>query len=89
MWTNNNKLNFLLTTSFLVGCFWLFALKFWQVAGACESSFCSKRNAASLVLTVLGGGDTQTLLDGKEIELYALAGSGDAESFWFSLAPEH
>ena len=38
---------------------------------------------------MLGGGDTQTLLDGKEIELYALAGSGDAKSFWFSLAPEH
>ena len=26
-----------------------------------------KRNAASVVLTMLGGGDTQTLLDGKKL----------------------
>ena len=37
--------------------------------------------AASVVLTVLGGGDTQTQLDGKKIELYALTGSGDAKTF--------
>ena len=43
--------------------------------------FCSKRNAASLLLTTLDGGDTQTLLHGKKIELYALAGSGDAKPF--------
>ena len=49
----------------LSGCFWLFALKFWEVAGTYELSFCSKRNA--VVLTMLGGGDTQTLLDGKNI----------------------
>ena len=30
---------------------------------------------------MLGGGDTQTLLDGKEIELYAIADSGDAKTF--------
>ena len=32
---------------------------------------------------MLGGGDTQTLLDGKKFELYALAGSGDTKIFWF------
>ena len=33
--------------------------------------------------------DTQTLLDGKKtFEFYALAGSGDAKTFRFSLAPE-
>ena len=37
---------------------------------------------------MLGGGDTQTLLDGKKkcFELYALADSGDTETFQFSLA---
>ena len=40
--------------------------------GTYELSFCLKRNAASVVLTMLVGGDTQTLLDGKKIELYAL-----------------
>ena len=35
---------------------------------------------------MLGGGDTLTLLDGKKIELYALAGGGDAKTFQFSLA---
>ena len=45
-------------------------------------------NAASVVLTMLGSRDTQTLLDGKRIELYALAGSGDVKTFRFSLAPE-
>ena len=34
------------------------------------------------------GGDTQTLLDGKKIKLYILAGGGDAKSFRFSLAPK-
>ena len=36
-----------------------------------------------MVLTMLGGGDTQTLLDSKKIELYALAGSLDAKTFQF------
>ena len=37
------------------------------MAGTYKLLFCLKRNAASLVLTILGGGDTQTLLAGKEI----------------------
>ena len=41
------------------------------------------------MLTMWGGEDTQTLLDGKKIELYALTGSGDTKTFWFSLAPKH
>ena len=47
-----------------------------------ELSFCSKRNAVSVVLTTLDGGDTQTLLDGENyFGLYALAGSGDTRTF--------
>ena len=43
-----------------------------------------------MVLTMLGGVDTQTLLDGKKnCKLYALAGSLDAKTFRFSLTPEH
>ena len=34
--------------------------------GADESSFCSKMNAAIVVWTIIGGGDTQTLLAGKK-----------------------
>ena len=45
--------------------------------GTYKLSFCSKRNAALVVLTMLGDEDTQTLLDGKKIKLYALAGSGN------------
>ena len=30
-------------------------------------SFCLKRDAASVVLTIFSGGDTQTLLDGKKL----------------------
>ena len=37
---------------------------------------------------MLGGGDTQTLLDGKKIELYVLAGSGYTKTFQFPLAPD-
>ena len=44
-------------------------------------------NAAWVVWTIIGGGDTQTLLAGKKIELYALSGSGDAKTLQFSLAP--
>ena len=47
------------------GCFWLFALKFCKVAGTYEMSFCLKRNGASVVLAMLGGGDTQALLESK------------------------
>ena len=35
------------------------------------------------------GGDTQTLLDAKKIELYALAGGEDTKTSQFSLAPMH
>ena len=43
-----------------------------------------------MVLTILGSGDTQTLLDGKKkFELYALKGDGDPKTFQFSLAPDH
>ena len=42
-----------------------------------------------MVLTMLGGGHTQTLLNGKQFfELYALAGGGDAKTFQSSLGPE-
>ena len=44
------------------------------------------KNATSVVLTMRGGGDTKTLLDGK-FELYALTACGDAKTFQFSLAP--
>ena len=48
-------------------CFWLFAPKFWQVLRTYKLSFYLKRNAASVVLAILGGGDTQTLPDGKKM----------------------
>ena len=55
-----------------------FPPEFWEVVGTNESSFCLKMNAAWVVWTITGGGDTQTLLAGKEkIELYALSGCGD------------
>ena len=37
-------------------------------------------NAASVVVTMWGGGNTQTLLVGKKIEFYALSGSGDVKA---------
>ena len=43
------------------GCFWLFAPKFWQVAGTYKSLFCLKMNAAWDVVTMWGGVDTQTI----------------------------
>ena len=46
-------------------------------------------SGTSVALTMLDAKGTQTLLDGKKIELYALTGDGDAKSFQFSLAPEH
>ena len=36
------------------------------MVGTYKLLFCWKRNAASVVLTVLGGRDTQTVLDGKK-----------------------
>ena len=44
-------------------------------------------NAAWVVWTIIAGGDTQTLLAGKKIELYALSGSGDTKDLWFSQIP--
>ena len=42
-----------------------------------------------MVLTMLSGVLTQTLLDVKFFfELYALVGGGDAKTFWSSLATE-
>ena len=38
--------------------------RWWGPTNCC---FCSKRNAALVVLTMLGGRDTQTLLDSKKI----------------------
>ena len=37
--------------------------------GTYKLSFCLKKNAASVVLTMLGGGDTQTLLDDKKFNI--------------------
>ena len=52
------------------------------MVGAYELSFCLKKNVASMVLTMLGGADSQTPLDGKnKIELYSLIGSGDVKTF--------
>ena len=66
----------------LLGAFGFFAPEFWEMAGTYKLSFCSKRNAASVVLTMLGGRHTQTLLDGKmNFELYALMGGGDTKTF--------
>ena len=42
--------------------------------------------SASVVMTMLGGGDSQTLVDGKKFEFYALAGGGDIKIFQFSIA---
>ena len=53
-------------SSHFSGCFWFFAPKFWEVAEVYKLFFSSKRNATSVVLTMSGGGDTQTLLDGKK-----------------------
>ena len=38
-------------------------------------------NAASMVVAMWGGGDTQTLLAVKKIELYALSDGGDTKTF--------
>ena len=52
---------------------------FWQVSGTYELSFCSKRNAVSVVLTMLGGGALKKLPDGKKNELCVLTGGGDTK----------
>ena len=61
--------------------FWLFALKFWEVVGTYEMSFCSKRNAALVALTILGGADTQTLLDGKKNWTLCTCRQGGCKTF--------
>ena len=38
---------------------WLFAPKFWEVAGTYKLLFCSKQNTSSVMLTMWGSGDTQ------------------------------
>ena len=48
-----------LTRVTLVVAFGFVAQKFWEMAGTYESLFCLKRNAASVMLTMLGGGDNQ------------------------------
>ena len=65
--TWSSTLFLLACKSHLSGCFWLFAPKFLEVMGTYKLSFCWKRNAASAVLTIWGGGDTQTPLGGKKI----------------------
>ena len=64
--THSEMKSLMARKSHLSGCFWLFAPKFWEVVGTYKLSFCPKRNAASVVLTMWGGRDTQTLLDGKK-----------------------
>ena len=61
------------------------APKFWEVVGAYESFFCSKKNTARVVWTITGDGDTQTLLAGKKIEL--LCKSQAVEILRFFLVP--
>ena len=40
--------------------------KLLEVVGHYEVSFCLKMNATRVVWTIIGGGDTQTLLAGKK-----------------------
>ena len=64
----------------LSGCFWLFALKFWEMAGTYEWWLCSKMNAAR-VGGVGGGRGTQPLFAAnKNFELFESSGSGDAKT---------
>ena len=67
---------------------WLFAPKFCQVAGTYESLFCSKMNAASVVVTceVMGTLNHYKMVK-KKFELCALRGGGDVKTFQLSLAP--
>ena len=72
----------------LVVAWWLFAPKFWEVAGTYESLFCSKMNAASVVVTceVMGTLNHYKMVK-KKFELSALRGGGDVKTFQLSLAP--
>ena len=56
----------------LSGCFWLFALEFWEVA---ETVLCHSMNAGSVV------GPLKTyLIQNNLFELFALTGSGDTKT---------
>ena len=67
-----------------------FLPKIWKVVGTYELLYCSNRNATLVVLRILGGGDIQTLLDGKrKFAIYAVADGGEAKTFQFSLPPEY
>ena len=72
----------------LVVAWWLFAPKFWEVVGTYESLFCSKMNAASVVVTceVVGTLNHYKMVK-KNFELCALRGGGDIKTFRLSLAP--
>ena len=67
---------------------WLFAPKFWEVVGTYKSLFCSKMNAASVVVTceVVGTLNHYKMVK-KNFELCALRGGGDIKTFQLSLAP--
>ena len=66
----------------LVVAWWLFAPKFWEVVGTYESLFCSKMNAASVVVTceVVGTLNHYKMVK-KKFELCALRGGGDIKNF--------
>ena len=67
---------------------WLFAPKFWEVVGTYKSLFCSKMNAASVVVTCeVVGTLTHYKMVKNNFELCALRGGGDIKTFQFSLAP--
>ena len=65
---------------------WLFAPKFWEVAGTYESLFYSKMNAAAVVVTceVVGTLNHKMV---KKIEIYTLEGGWDIKTFQLSPAP--
>ena len=65
----------------LRGCFWLFTLKFWEVARTYELSFYLKSNAASVAVNIRWWGHSNTTRWLKKFELYAVTGSGDAKTF--------
>ena len=63
----------------LSGYFWFFALKFWEIVVIYELLFCLKLQVG---LTMLGGGDTETQLDGKKsLTLSSLVGMQKRSDF--------
>ena len=83
----------LLRVTLSSGCFWLFASKFWEVVWRYKWWFYSKMNAASVVGTITGYCDIQTLLVvknnfelcvlvvKKNFELCVLPGGEGAQNF--------